>query len=733
MSDDKPVQRWGNALLLLLLALVAYWPSMGNGWIWDDDHYVTGNRTLESVEGLGQIWLEPSATPQYYPMVHTSYWLERRIWGDVQDDSGRPGPNPFGYHLDNVLLHGLAALLLWRVLRLLAVPGAWLAAALFAVHPVTVESVAWVTERKNVLSAVFAFGSAWAWLRFAGFPLAPKPAHPDQEAGGAGEFKLSWPYYVLSFLLFGAALLSKSVTASMPLALMLICLWQGGWRPWAKLLSLLLMIPVGVVAGLHTASLERTQVNAEGPYWDFDFVERLLIAGRASWFYLQKLVWPDPLLFFYERWKPEPEEWWQWLFPAAVVAVLAGLWGLRKRIGLGPLIAFLFFGGTLFPALGFLNVYPHRFSWVADHFQYHACVGVLALFAAILAGRSWWTSAKDEASSSRVEGPLGSQWSPAALVLSLALLVVLGGLTWRQCGLYQNEEVLWQKTMEANPKAYAAKVNMAAIYWERNQLELAGDLYREALEEDPINHSALFALAQMEMQQGKLTQAGEKLQKLAAVYPGSWEASFGMSMWHLHRGQYPQAAQQARVALQVPARGPSGLIQRAKAGLNLGAAQSLQGQWPQAENSLRQAIADDPELAPAYAYLGEALARQGQGQQAVVQLQRALSIQGNNLDALVNLAWIFAGHQEASLRNGSQAVALAEAAARQTSFQFPPALDALAAAQAETGDFAAAQQSLNQAMALVQRQGNQALYRQMQQRLQRYRRRQPFRSPTGFP
>ena len=151
---SKP-ELWG-AIFIVLAVFIAYWPALRGGFIWDDDGYVTHNQTLHNLNGLQEIWFNAGATPQYYPLVFTTFWLEYHLWG----------LNPLGFHLVNVLLHALGSLLLWRVLAQLKVPGAWLAAAIFALHPVQVESVAWITERKNVLSAVFYFLAALAYLRF---------------------------------------------------------------------------------------------------------------------------------------------------------------------------------------------------------------------------------------------------------------------------------------------------------------------------------------------------------------------------------------------------------------------------------------------------------------------------------------------------------------------------------------------------------------------------------------
>ena len=303
--------------LLVLMTVVAYLPAFQAGFIWDDDQHVTENLTLRTFSGLGQIWGQTSATPQYYPLVHTSFWLEYHLWE----------LNPMGYHVDNVLLHALAAVLLWRALVRLRAPGAWLAAGIFALHPVTVESVAWVTERKNVLSAVFYFAAALAWWRW------DDPSAAGGRVPGGGTRPTGW--YIIAFALFVAALLSKTVTCSLPAALLLVIWWKRGRLTAGDVLPLLPFFGVGAGLGLLTSWLERTHVGAAGPEWAFSFFDRCLIAGRALWFYAGELCWPVNLMFSYPRWEINAGVWWQWLYPAAALAVVAGLWGRRRRWAAG--------------------------------------------------------------------------------------------------------------------------------------------------------------------------------------------------------------------------------------------------------------------------------------------------------------------------------------------------------------------------------------------------------------
>ncbi|MHC4081279.1 MAG: hypothetical protein ACYSU2_08170, partial [Planctomycetota bacterium] len=296
------------AALLVLMTLAAYWPATSCGYIWDDDDYVHQNVLLRSTGGLGEIWLDVGATPQYYPLVHTSYWLEYRLWED----------DPRGYHVVNILLHALGAVLLWRVLKRLGVPGAWVAAAVFALHPVHVESVAWITERKNVLSGVFYLGSALLYLRF---------------TLRTGEDRPSRWLYAGALALFVCALLSKTVACSLPAALLLVLWWKRGHIGWQDARLLAPFFALGVAFGLLTIWMEVHRVGAEGATWNLTFIDRCLIAGRALGFYAGKLIWPWPLMFVYPRWQINASAWWQYTFPAAAAAVVVGLWLARNRIG----------------------------------------------------------------------------------------------------------------------------------------------------------------------------------------------------------------------------------------------------------------------------------------------------------------------------------------------------------------------------------------------------------------
>ena len=335
----------------MIVTLIAYYPAWHGAPLWDDDAHLT-RVDLRSLTGLWRIWFDVGATQQYYPVAHSAFWLFHALWGD----------DTLGYHLVNIVLHATSAYLVAVILRRLAIPGAALAALIFALHPVHVESVAWITELKNTLSGVCYLGAVLTYLRF--------------------DSTRERRFYVVTLALFVLALLSKSVTASLPAALLVVFWWQRGRIRWQEdVRPLLPLFGLGLASGLFTAWVERSQIGADGPQFQFSLIERTLIAGRAVWFYLGKLVWPDPLIFSYSRWHVSQAVWWQYLFPIALAALFGGLWLIRNRTR-APLAAMLFFAGTLFPALGFVNVYPFIYSFVADHFQYLASLGVITLFAA---------------------------------------------------------------------------------------------------------------------------------------------------------------------------------------------------------------------------------------------------------------------------------------------------------------------------------------------------------------
>ena len=465
-----------------------YLPALYGGFIWDDDAYVIRTPLLRNLTGLQHIWLQPTALPQYYPLTHTSFWLEYQAWGLW----------PFGYHLTNILLHAGNAILLWLVLHRLAVPGAWVAAAIFALHPVHVESVAWVTERKNVLSGFFALSSLLCYLRFA-LPSSDTVNQPGP----------SWRYYPAALLLYTCALLSKTVTCSLPAVILLSQWWKKGRIDARDIRPLLPMFGLGLLASLITVKLEREVVGAIGEPWNLSFLDRILIASRALWFYVGKLFWPHHLSFIYPRWDINASVWWQYLFPCSVLTLTAILTVGQKRFGRGPLVAWLIFAGVLAPALGFFNVYPMRYSYVADHFQYLASAALIALATSML----WWRATVPTNYPLEKEQGMVIQSiailtaSPYRSCFSILLFMTLGIFTWKQGHVYKNLETLWADTLTKNPSCWMAHNNLGALLLEKQEYQRAIPHLQAAAQLDPRAAEPRINLALTLLQEGKFDEA----------------------------------------------------------------------------------------------------------------------------------------------------------------------------------------------------------------------------------
>ena len=584
---------WLAALALVVVTIVAYQPAWRAGFIWDDDSYVTENPALRSLNGLQGIWSKPGTTRQYYPLVFTSFWVEYHFWR----------LHPFGYHLVNVLLHALNAVLLWRVLRRLEIPGGWWAAAIFALHPVTVESVAWVTERKNVLSGFFYFLAMLAYLRFR--PLT------DREAARACD----WRYYPLVLVLFLCALLSKTVTCSLPAVLLLLVWWKNGRVERRDVLALAPLFVLGVASGFMTTWMEKHSVGASGAEWALSFGQRCLVAGRALWFYTGKLFWPQQLTFNYPRWEIDAAVCWQYAFPLAALAVLIALWWLRSRIGRGPLVAVLCFAATLAPALGFFDLYPFRYSYVADHFQYMACIGVISL--AVSMGTAICRQA-------------GQRGRALGALIGAVVLLVLGVCTWQQAHVYQNLETLWRDTLAKNPNSWMAHNNLSDILMQQGKNEEAIWHLEQALRLKPDDAGWHYNLGNALKQAGKIEEAIARYEQALRIKPDYAEAHCNLGVALAQAGRLWEAIGHYEQALRIQ---PDSV----EAHNNLGMAFAKLGKTQEAMEHYEQGLRIKPDYALAHNNLGVALAQAGRLREAIAHYEQALRIKPDYAEAHCNL------------------------------------------------------------------------------------------------
>ncbi|MBX7244984.1 MAG: tetratricopeptide repeat protein, partial [Candidatus Sumerlaeaceae bacterium] len=426
--------------------------------------------------------------------------------------------------LTNLLLHCANGIVFMVLLQRLGIPGAWFAAALFCLHPLNVESVAWVTERKNVLSLLFYLLCVLSYLRFA-FSEKPSSLLREDEVW-------RWRPYAVAMLFYICALLCKTVVATLPAALLILLWWKKDKLRKADLLPLVPFLSLGAVFGFVTVWIEKHHVGASGVDWSLPFLGKCLLAGRILWFYLWKFVWPENLIFFYERWKIDPSVWWQYLYPALALGALVVLWIMRSRLGRAPFAAAAIYAVTLFPALGFFDVYPMLYSYVADHFSYHALLPVFAVLAAgcvQLATRSTLPR-------------------PGPAIIAGGLLLLVGTLTWRQCHVYENLWTLYGDILEKNPTAWAAHNNIGNLYFDARNEKKAGEHYREALRLYPANAEAHSNLGRVYNVDRRFEDAEKEFRTALKIRPDYCEANYSLGWALANLGKCDEAEKHFREA-----------------------------------------------------------------------------------------------------------------------------------------------------------------------------------------
>jgi len=563
--ENLQVSQWRTWLLGLALVaatIFAYQPIWHAGFIWDDDLYVTHNRLLSAPDGLQRIWFSLDSPSQYFPLTYTAFRVEHALWG----------LNPAGYHWVNLLLHAANALLVWRLLKRLGVPGAWLAAAIFSLHPVQVESVAWITELKNILSLFFSLLTLLAWIEFVGAETGRRR-----------------PQYFLALMFYSLAILSKTTACTLPAGLFLILWLKGGSITRSRLVQIVPFLALGAGMGLLAMWWERYHQGTEGRFFSLGLTERVLLASRALWFYVGKLAWPANLTFSYPRWAISPADPFAYLWLIAGAGLAAVIFFTRRFFGRGVEVAVLFYMATLMPLLGLIMLYTFRYSFVADHYQYAAGIGPVALAAAGIA------------MALEFSGKIKMFLKPA---LYGVLLLTLGVLTWRQCGMYASLETLWRTTLARNPDSYLAHESLGDVLLRKGQVDEALVHFRRAL----------------------------------VIQPGFAEAHCNLGIALDQQGRTDEAIVQLRKALELQADYPI-------ADNNLGSIFSRQGQVDEAMAWFRRALAVQPDYSRAGNNLGIALAQKGLVDEAIAQFQKVLEFHPDQAEAHYNLGVAFAQQQ----------------------------------------------------------------------------------------
>ncbi|UCG50780.1 MAG: tetratricopeptide repeat protein [Candidatus Latescibacterota bacterium] len=511
-----------GAGLLLIISVVVYIPAFDAGFYADDDGLLVRNERLQTTDGLGEIWSDREGTyGLYYPLTFTTYWIEYQLWG----------LNPPGYHVNNVILHAINALLVWIVLRRLRLPWAWFAAAVFALHPVHVESVAWVTERRNTLSGLFYLLSLLAYLGF-------QPIGDSRRAKGlAVRPHRRWVMYALSMTFFVAALLSKTVTLTLPAAILLLMWWRRGRLVWRDTWPVVPFFVVGIALSFLTVGLERSFIQEGGPGWGMhSTLDRFLIAGRVVWFYLGKVLFPVRLAFHYPRWTIDAHLWWQHLYPAAAIALLVTLFCVRRRLGRGPLAALLFFGGTLVPVLGFVDYFYMTYSFVADRFLYLPSIGMITL---VVAGA---------ATGIQRLGPTAVKTARAVCVV---VLVVLGAGVWQRSMAYETTETLYRDVLAKYPDAWLAHYSLGCVLGANNRPDEAITHLEAALRLKPNFPAIRGYLGVVYSQVGRYDDALRMYQEALRQHPDDEVIRTNLGFTYIHIGEYDKGIEEYTRALQI--------------------------------------------------------------------------------------------------------------------------------------------------------------------------------------
>src|SRR6266403_589255 len=494
---------WFFCLLLAVVTMLAYHPAWHGGVFWDDEAHI-GGPELRTLDGLRRIWFVPRTTQQYYPLLHTSYWVQQKLWGD----------SITGYHIVNLLLHIGCVVLVLRIVRFLRIPGAELAATVFALHPVNVETVAWIAERKNTLSGVFTLAATLWYLRF------------DENRSRRS--------YALALGLFLLGLLSKTAIVTLPLALLVIFWWKRDTISWRRdVVPLIPFFFLSAAAGLMTSWVEYGNIGYKASTLAFSPVDRCLIAGRAFWFQLGKVLWSSHLMFVYPRWEIDATVGWQYLFPLAVLGLLGFSWSLRRwsRAPLAGVLVYLF---LLLPSLGFLNIYFFVYSFVADHWQYLASLGIIVSCASgivLLAERT-------------------ERWR---VWLEPAMTLLLGGalfvLTSQQSRMYSDIETLYRATIARNPACWMAQVNLGNILYKANRIPEAMDLFKQASQIKPA--VAHYSLGNALIEKGRTSEAMEEYRQALRIDPDYAEAHNNLGNVFFLTGRTSEAIDEFEDALRI--------------------------------------------------------------------------------------------------------------------------------------------------------------------------------------
>jgi protein O-mannosyl-transferase len=609
------------ATLIGLIACIAYLPTLNNGFVCDDDHYIIYNKNVKNPDGLRLFWCANKAM-DYWPLSDSTFWIEWRLWG----------MNPIGYHATNLILHLAEAMLIWILLRKLSIPGAFLAALIFAVHPVNVESVAWISQRKNMIALLFFLLSILWYLKSLKRARLPSSfiLHPSS-------FHL---WYWLSLAAFLCAMLGKGSAAVLPVLLLGIVWWlrptyyspDSGDCPdlLAEKMELSPALAPSCATKMGPVLFMRREIVRTAPFFlvtmifsslnvwsqfhntiavirNAGFLERILGAGSVIWFYLYKAILPVNLAFMYPQLRIEAGNLLWWLPLAAALVVTVVLWRYRKTWGRPFLAAWGFFCVALTPVMGFRDTLFMQISLVADHYQHIAIIGFIALASAGLSAWILHTRA----------------WARGAAIAAASLATILLVMaTWRQCMLYRDNSTVFLDTLKKNPDCWIAQYDLGVISAREGSPAKAIEYFRKALNDCPDYFAINYDMGNAYLELGMVREAEENYLQVLQRRPDHPAAHYNLAKIMEQTGRTSNAIDHYQLAIRNQPNFPEPYY-------NLGNIFESTGQFQQAIQCFQQALRLKPDGYDIHNNLGIALAQIGRYQEAIEQYRQSLAINSN--------------------------------------------------------------------------------------------------------
>jgi tetratricopeptide (TPR) repeat protein len=665
---------WIGSVLLLICAAVVYLPCLNGELVFDDNEWIVDLQwAFKTWDGLRMFWMVPGTSQQYYPLTATSFWIDYQLWG----------LNTFPYHLENVLLHGVSGILFWLLLRQLGIGGAFIAATLYVVHPVMVESVSWITERKNVLSQALVIAAMLSYGR-------------SLKNWDLTAISISWRWWWIAFLFFVAAVLAKITAFVFPAAILVIVWWKYRKVLLRRdILPVLPMFAFSIAACILVHWMETEVLGASGKNFEMPLASRFVVAGQILLFYIGKLLWPHPICVIYYRWTVDPSLWWQWS-GIVICALIAGLFAWKTIQGRwrGSTAAVLLFLGMISPLIGFMNVYGMLYAWVADRWLYMPALPLFACFGHL------WSS-------------VYLAWPRTLVALTSIALLACGILTWQQAATYRTIDTFWLAAINGNANPWKARSDYADALITAGRASEAVDQLHRAIIENPNTPDVFCNLGVAHNNLGQNKEALDAFEKALEIDPSMAVVHYNIGKIHSLLGNVAESEKFFRRAFELK---PDFITARN----DLGNLLFQSGKLKEAEAEFRSALSKFPTNTSLLTSLGNTLYWLGEHKMAMDHFEQALKIDPKMVSALSNYAFALTSTDDQTLRDIDRGLQLSSEAAALSNYENLEILTVLAKANFKAGNFLGAAEAARTAAKIADRQNNPSYARQLRETASAY-------------